>query len=131
MIRLLSQNLESEVKTAILDTLGIVMDKGGIGVKPLVSQLQTTFVRQLQSTNTAVRTRAATLLGKLMPLSLRVDPLAKELVNSTSSMSGGIQTSMAEALLNVLKSAGKKIKKLADLLDLIRGMFYKTWITRW
>ena len=119
MIRLLSQNLDNDVKIALLETLGTVIHKGGVGVKPLVSQLQTTFVRQLQSNNHTVRNLSAALLGKIMPLTIRVDPLVNELVNTILEGGGGrdVKIAVMEALRRVLKGAGDKVKSSKAVLE--------------
>ena len=71
--------LPSRSQASILTTLTTLLDRGGSGLKAFVPQLQTTFVKALTDPSRGVRGRAALALGRLMPLSTRVDPLLAEL----------------------------------------------------
>lgn len=74
-----------------------------------------------------MRTRGATALGRLMPLSLRVDPLLTELTQlSTKAESTAIRISVLEAMGIVLQAGGNKAT--APALDaakaaLMRALF--------
>lgn len=106
LIRILGDRFPWQVKSAILSTLTIIISKGGLALKPFLPQLQTTFVKCLQDNNRlvllsfrfavcsivlppltqnlnnrSVRTRAASALGKLSALSMRVDPLVSDLLS--------------------------------------------------
>jgi hypothetical protein len=48
LIRIIGDRFPWQVKSAILSTLGILISKGGISLKPFLPQLQTTFVKCLQ-----------------------------------------------------------------------------------
>ena len=48
-------------------------------LKAFLPQLQTTFVKALNDSNRSVRLKAASALGKLVIIHLRVDPLFNEL----------------------------------------------------
>ncbi len=48
-------------------------------LKPFLPQLQTTFVKALNDPNRSVRLKAASALGKLIVIHMRVDPLFTEL----------------------------------------------------
>lgn len=48
LIRIIGDRFPWQVKSAILSTLSIMIQKGGIALKPFLPQLQTTFVKCLQ-----------------------------------------------------------------------------------
>ena len=47
LIRILGDRFPWEMKAAILNTLGLLIGKGGVALKPFVPQLQTTFLKCL------------------------------------------------------------------------------------
>lgn len=121
LLRIVGDRNPSNVKIAILKTLGLILVKGGPALKAFVPQFQTTFVKALSDPSRQVRIEAINALGLLMPLSTRVDPLIKELVSGSLGKgaaaaddgSGGIvvvQTATLEALAVVLEEGGKKAK---------------------
>lgn len=99
------------VKSAILKTLGLLLEKGGVGMKAFAPQLQTTFTKALSDPTRSVRQQAAAGLGKVIQLSARTDPLVNELVNGALNPAGGleVQAAMLEALTEVLSHAGEKL----------------------
>lgn len=119
LLRIVGDRNPSNVKIAILKTLGLILVKGGPALRAFVPQFQTTFVKALADPSRQVRVEATTALGLLMPLSTRVDPLLKELVagslgkTASTSDSVGIvvvQTATLEALAVVLQEGGQKAK---------------------
>ncbi|KAH9290137.1 hypothetical protein KI387_034254, partial [Taxus chinensis] len=48
LIRIIGDRFPWQVKSAILSTLGTLISKGGIALKPFLPQLQTTFIKCLQ-----------------------------------------------------------------------------------
>ena len=121
LLRIVGDRNPSAVKIAIIQTLGLILSKGGPSLRAFVPQFQTTFFKALSDPSRQVRIEAIKSLALLMPLSMRVDPLIKELVlnatgNGTSSpaeLSAGtvaVQTATLEALAVVLKHGGKKAK---------------------
>lgn len=120
LLRIVGDRNPSSVKIAIVQTLGLILTKGGPALRAFVPQFQTTFVKALSDPSRQVRIEAIKALALLMPLSTRVDPLIKELV-STSLGKGSsvtvetagmvaIQTATLEALAVVLKHGGSKVK---------------------
>lgn len=109
LIRVVGDKFPPEVKAAILSTLVNVIDKGGIMIKPFVSQLQTTFVKALSDEDRQVRSKGATALGKLMNMSPRVDPLVAQLTSGVLENGGGVQAAMMDALQNLLNYSGAKV----------------------
>ena len=120
LLRIVGDRNPPAVKIAIVQTLGLILTKGGPALRAFVPQFQTTFVKALSDPSRQVRIEAIAALALLMPLSTRVDPLIKELVstslgkssNVTSDTAGlvAIQTATLEALAVVLKHGGKKVK---------------------
>lgn len=120
LLRIVGDRNPSAVKIAIVQTLGLILTKGGPALRAFVPQFQTTFVKALSDPSRQVRIEAIKALALLMPLSTRVDPLIKELVatslgkgsNATVETAGmvAIQTATLEALAVVLKHGGKKVK---------------------
>jgi hypothetical protein len=73
--------------------------------------------------NGDVRNEAAVLMGALIPLQPRVDPLVTELIGvANTAGEDGVKTAILRALCEILSKAGKLVggpQKVA-LLDLIR-----------
>ncbi|KAI5063295.1 hypothetical protein GOP47_0021842 [Adiantum capillus-veneris] len=109
LIRIIGDRYPWQVKSAILATLGIIISKGGLALKPFLPQLQTTFIKCLQDNARPVRSRSALALGKLASLSTRVDPLVGDLLNGLQTSDGGVKEAMLIALKGVLKHAGKNL----------------------
>lgn len=120
LLRIVGDRNPPAVKIAIVQTLGLILTKGGPALRAFVPQFQTTFVKALSDPSRQVRIEAIKALALLMPLSTRVDPLIKELVstslgkssNVTADTAGlvAIQTATLEALAVVLKHGGSKVK---------------------
>ncbi len=120
LLRIVGDRNPPAVKIAIVQTLGLILTKGGPALRAFVPQFQTTFVKALSDPSRQVRNEAIKALALLMPLSTRVDPLIKELVstslgkssNVTADTAGlvAIQTATLEALAVVLKHGGSKVK---------------------
>jgi hypothetical protein len=121
LLRIVGDRNPSNVKIAILQTLGRILIKGGVVLRAFVPQFQTTFVKALSDPSRQVRVEAIRALSLLMPLSTRIDPLIKELVsgslgrNNTTIVEGlaattAIQIATLEALAAVLDQGGSKVK---------------------
>lgn len=109
LIRIVGDRFPPGVKAAILQTLGLLLSKGGASLKPFVPQLQTTFVKALGDSSRTVRKQAHTALGQLMELTARVDPLISDLASGASSVAEtATKEAMLEALAEVLARAGSK-----------------------
>ena len=110
LIRVVGDRFPSDVKSAILNTLTILLDKGNVALKAFAPQLQTTFVKSLNDSSKSVRGKAAEALGKLMSLVARVDPLVTELSQSILTIeSNAIKASIFEGLGNVLSKGSDKV----------------------
>uniref|UniRef100_A0A8C1XAU8 GCN1 activator of EIF2AK4 n=1 Tax=Cyprinus carpio TaxID=7962 RepID=A0A8C1XAU8_CYPCA len=102
LIRILGDRFAWTVKTALLDTLTLLLAKVGIALKPFLPQLQTTFLKALQDSSRAVRLRAAESLGQLVSIHTKVDPLFTEQLSaipvfSASLLQSSDATRMASA----------------------------------
>uniref|UniRef100_A0A7S2RDU6 TOG domain-containing protein n=1 Tax=Mucochytrium quahogii TaxID=96639 RepID=A0A7S2RDU6_9STRA len=113
LIRIVGDRFPWEVKVAILKTLGKLLEKGGPMLRPFLPQLQTTFVKSLNSETTMVRTEGSRALKKLMKIGTRVDPLVNDLGGTASSddTDSGVRLSVLEALAGVLEVSGKKVSQ--------------------
>ena len=109
LIRIGADKCPWQVKSAILETINLIIDKGGAALRPFQPQLQPTFSKSLADPTQLVRTFAAKGLGKLMPLAPRADPLVNELCTGATENTGGIQASYLEALVAVFTAAGEKV----------------------
>eukprot|EP00397_Hematodinium_sp_SG-2012_P000197 GEMP01000197.1.p1 GENE.GEMP01000197.1~~GEMP01000197.1.p1 ORF type:complete len:2522 (+),score=547.28 GEMP01000197.1:66-7568(+) len=81
LIRIVGDRFSSEIKSAIADTLRLLLNKGGAALRPFLPQLQTTYNKCLNDPDEGVRTKAAESLGTLVQLSKgnRVEPLLADL----------------------------------------------------
>ncbi|TMW63265.1 hypothetical protein Poli38472_002206 [Pythium oligandrum] len=109
LIRIAGDRFPGHVKAAILETLEIILEKGGVALKPFLPQLQTTFVKALNDTASEVRRRGTSALGKLVALSPRIDPLVAELTEKLSTTSGGIREANLDALASIIQTVGDKV----------------------
>jgi hypothetical protein len=110
LIRILGDKYPGAVKSAILGALAVMIDKGGLALKPFVPQLQTTFVKCLSDSSRPVRQRAAAALGRLMTLQPRVNPLVGDLLTGLKGAADkGVREAMLRALAGVFAHAGKGV----------------------
>lgn len=107
LIRIVAERYPPAVKAAILQTLGVLLARIPLLVKPFFPQLQRTFVKSLSDPSLVVRNKAIYAVGVLMLNQPRVDPLINELVTSAKGAEGDIQESIVLALAAVLASGGK------------------------
>ncbi|XP_076452806.1 stalled ribosome sensor GCN1-like [Babylonia areolata] len=110
LIRILGDRFTWNVKVAVLETLTLLLSKVGMFLKPFLPQLQTTFIKALNDPNRSVRLKAATALGKLIVIHVRVDPLFTELctgIKTTDDTS--IRDTYLQAIRCCLHGAGAKM----------------------
>jgi len=101
LIRIVGDRFPAGVKAAILQTLGLLLAKGGVMLRPFVPQLQTTFIKALSDPADSVRKQGASALASLMQIATRVDPLVSELLGGTSTGTPAIRVTMLQALQGV------------------------------
>uniref|UniRef100_A0A672G9N7 GCN1 activator of EIF2AK4 n=1 Tax=Salarias fasciatus TaxID=181472 RepID=A0A672G9N7_SALFA len=110
LIRILGDRFAWTVKTALLETLTLLLAKVGIALKPFLPQLQTTFLKALQDSSRAVRLRAAEALGQLVSIHTKVDPLFSEQLSAIrNAEDSGVRETMLQALRFVIQGAGSKV----------------------
>ncbi|XP_015253816.1 PREDICTED: translational activator GCN1 [Cyprinodon variegatus] len=110
LIRILGDRFAWTVKTALLETLTLLLAKVGIALKPFLPQLQTTFLKALQDSSRAVRLRAAEALGQLVSIHTKVDPLFTEQLSAIrNAEDSGVRETMLQALRFVIQGAGAKV----------------------
>ncbi len=98
------------VKSAIMSSLTVMLEKIPNLVKPFFPQLQRTFIKAVSDPSSgAVRTRAATALGVLMRSQPRVDPVVTELIAGAKTNDDAIGASHITALAFVVKNAGESM----------------------
>ncbi|CAL8247414.1 unnamed protein product [Merluccius merluccius] len=110
LIRILGDRFAWTVKTALLETLTLLLAKVGIALKPFLPQLQTTFLKALQDTSRGVRLKAAEALGQLVAIHTKVDPLfTEQLAAIRNAEDAGVRETMLQALRFVIQGAGSKV----------------------
>ncbi|KAF9918095.1 translational activator of GCN4 [Lobosporangium transversale] len=106
LIRIVGDRHPGEVKSAILSTLSLLLQKVPAHLKPFLPQLQRTFIKSLTDpTSATVRVRAATALSILISLQTRVDPLVTELIAGIKASESGVK----ETVMSALETAVSKI----------------------
>ncbi|KNZ52619.1 hypothetical protein VP01_34g8 [Puccinia sorghi] len=127
LIRIMGDRFPAPVKSAILETLGILLMRIPQYVKPFFPQLQRTFMKSLgDATSATVRNKSVAALGLLMKHQPRIDPLIVELLSSIqSSERGEIHESLVSALAAVVASGAANITEgpMNDILKLIQDTF--------
>uniref|UniRef100_A0A8C9ZZN5 GCN1 activator of EIF2AK4 n=1 Tax=Sander lucioperca TaxID=283035 RepID=A0A8C9ZZN5_SANLU len=110
LIRILGDRFAWTVKTALLETLTLLLAKVGIALKPFLPQLQTTFLKALQDSSRGVRLKAAEALGQLVSIHTKVDPLFTEQLSAIrNAEDSGVRETMLQALRFVIQGAGSKV----------------------
>ncbi|KAH7056386.1 armadillo-type protein [Linnemannia elongata] len=114
LIRIVGDRHTGEVKSAILSTLSLLLQKVPAHLKPFLPQLQRTFIKSLTDpTSATVRTRAAAALSILISLQSRVDPLVTELVAGIKSSESGVKETVMGALESVVSKIGSGMSDVA------------------
>jgi len=111
LIRILGDRFVHSVKTAVLDTLAILLAKASAMLKPFLPQLQTTFLKALNDTNRTVRLKAGTALSHLVGIHTRPDPLFNELHTGIKNQheDASLRDTYIQALRGCVTSSGDKL----------------------
>ena len=110
LIRILGDRFSHNVKTAVLDTLAILLSKASAMLKPFLPQLQTTFLKALNDSNRTVRLKAGFALSHLINIHTRPDPLYNELhTGMKSSEEASVRETYIQAMRGCVSQAGGKV----------------------
>jgi len=111
LIRILGDRFVYTVKTAVLDTLAILLEKTQAMLKPFLPQLQTTFLKALNDTNRSVRLKAGIALSHLVAIHTRPDPLFNELHTGIKNQHEDltVKDTYLQALRFCVKNCGDKL----------------------
>jgi len=110
LIRILGDRFSHNVKTAVLDTLAILLAKASAMLKPFLPQLQTTFLKALNDPHRTVRLKAGFALSHLITIHTRPDPLYNELHSGIkNSEDSAVRDTYIQAMRGCVKRAGDKL----------------------
>ena len=110
LIRILGDRFSHNVKTAVLDTLAILLSKASAMLKPFLPQLQTTFLKALNDSNRTVRLKAGFALSHLINIHTRPDPLYNELhTGMKNSEEASVRETYIQAMRGCVGQAGEKV----------------------
>ena len=107
LIRILGDRYPWQVKLAILSSIQLLLKKAGLFLKPFVPQLQTTFLKSLHDAASEVREKASENLGQLARLTLRIDQLVKDLLNTMHTCSSEVKEACLMAVGEVVFNGPK------------------------
>eukprot|EP00889_Picochlorum_renovo_P003932 jgi/Picre1/30962/NNA_006321.t1 len=110
LIRIVGDRFPPQTKTAILRTMGIMMEKGGVALRPFIPQLQTTFVKCLPDASRDVRLQGAANLGTLSRMAPRLDQLVSDISSNCISAEITQKEAYLCALAAILEESGDKLK---------------------
>lgn len=114
LIRIAGDRFPWQTKASILRTMGIMVSRAGLGLRPFVPQLQTTFLKALVDQSPAVRECAAQNIGALSVMAPRLDQLMIDLARGAATQQGssiGVQQAYLQALRGSLCSAGDRLSE--------------------
>ncbi|KAM9953278.1 hypothetical protein ACTFIR_008341 [Dictyostelium discoideum] len=107
LILVIGDKFPWQVKSAILQTLSLLISKSPASMKIFLHQLQPTFIKCLSDSHKNVRTNAASALGLLMTLSSSVDQLVNSLITGISTADSISQESKLRALQSIFEKKPK------------------------
>jgi len=122
LIRIVGDRFPGEVKSAILYTLHLLLQKSPKQLKPFLPQLQTTFSKALNdSTSGEVRSRAGLAMVELVAAEpRRSTAVINELCNAIQGdINPIIKTSMAQTLTGIVSNQDAAATLTADLINKI------------
>ena len=112
LIRIVGERSTPEVKSEILSSLRLLLEKVPLALKPFLPQLQRSFTKALSDPTDAVRTKAANALGALITLQTsRIDSLVTELLAGSRNDDAEISGAMLSALFQVVNKAGEHMTR--------------------
>lgn len=110
LIRILNERYTWNIKSAILETVALLLAKAGSNLKQFLPQLQTTFLKSLQDPNRQVRLKAANALSHLIVVHSRTETIFVDLHSGVKNSEDiTIKETMLQALRGVISPAGDKM----------------------
>ena len=109
LIRIIGDRFPWQTKAAILKTMGGLVQRAGVGLRPFLPQLQSTFVKCLADPAQGVRQCAAKNLGELTRMALRLDQLVSELAVGAATAEPAIAEAYLTALEGALVASGDRL----------------------
>lgn len=109
LIRIAGDRFPGHVKAAILQTLGIMIRRGGVALKPFLPQLQTTFIKALNDSAPEVRAHGTSALLELVTISPRLDPLIVDLSERVKTTDGMLREANMSALMSIVDQVHSKL----------------------
>ncbi|KYQ88256.1 HEAT repeat-containing protein [Tieghemostelium lacteum] len=107
LILVIGDKFPWNVKSAILQTLSLLIQKCPLSMKIFLHQLQPTFIKALSDPHKLVRNNAATALGLLMTLSTSVDQLVNSLITGIATADSVSQEAKLRALQSIFDKKPK------------------------
>lgn len=125
VVRVIGDRFPAPVKSAILSTLTILLQRVPQFTRPFFPQLQRSFVKSIIDASSSVRNRAGIALGVLLQHVIRVDPLITELTNLASTVEGDLRDSVVVGLAEVVASGGAHLGEASKsaIIDLMSEAF--------
>ena len=117
LIRVMGDRFIASVKAAIMQTINVILIKGGQSCKFFAIQLQTICTKALTDESKEVRNYAIENISELTKINPRIDSLITELLNSSSNADVSIQESILKTLSKVLKNASNLTEKIAQSIE--------------
>ncbi|XP_049848615.1 uncharacterized protein LOC126315403 [Schistocerca gregaria] len=110
LIRILSERqLESHIRSDILQTLNLVVDYGGSSLKHFSTTLQITYLKFISMPYKPIREQSAIGILKLVSLNPNIPFLVKALITVTKDPMNSNPDACLETVSNIFQSIGKNV----------------------
>ena len=100
LIRVLGERYNWNVKSAILDSIYLLLLKVNFTLKPFLPQLQPTFIKNLCDNNRNVRLKSGFALAKLLEMNPKMDTIICDILNLTQNSN---ELQIKETYLNTIR----------------------------
>ena len=115
LIRVVGDRFPSQVKSAILSTIGALLDKASTQLKAFVPQLQTILSKSLYDPSDEVRENAVVSMARLMRINFK--KISSVVLDIASSIKGTedhkVQSSLLDALYQIIRENGASVDAAA------------------
>jgi len=102
LIRILNERYTWTIKSAILETVALLLAKAGCNLKQFLPQLQTTFLKSLQDPNRTVRLKAANALSHLIVVHSRTETIFVDLHSGVKNSEDITIKYLLKQIINIL-----------------------------